>query len=235
MPYTQMTLPKDCTRLIVLMLDDAPAVAAAAARVAREVMGALGSGGVGCFNVARNSYHVTVFFLSLPTDPVAQIARTAQETPPNAPLDVLLAREGENGALPSSRTCLVVSLLQLPLCATRRSPASSPPIPAPRSIGRRRRRAHLLSWTCCSPAKQRTARFLLRAPAPPSRPSSSLSAPLPAAPLRPGRPRCPGRAGGEGAAAAAAMPAAWEARWSAGRAARRTGVGVAAWRQCVGG
>lgn len=33
-------------------------------------MAALGGGGVGCFNVARNSYHVTVFFLSLPTDPV---------------------------------------------------------------------------------------------------------------------------------------------------------------------
>jgi hypothetical protein len=53
------------------MLEDAPAVAAAGAACAREVMRAMGAAGVGCFNVPRSAYHVTVFFLSLPTDPVA--------------------------------------------------------------------------------------------------------------------------------------------------------------------
>lgn len=70
-PYTKLNLPNDCTRLVVLMLEDAPAVAAAGAACAREVMRAMGSAGVGCFNVPRSAYHVTVFFLSLPTDPVA--------------------------------------------------------------------------------------------------------------------------------------------------------------------
>uniref|UniRef100_A0A7S0X2G1 Uncharacterized protein n=1 Tax=Mantoniella antarctica TaxID=81844 RepID=A0A7S0X2G1_9CHLO len=70
-PYTQQGLQKDCTRLVVFMLDEAPAVAAAAARVSREVMSALGGAGMPCFTVARSSYHVTVFFLSLPTDPVS--------------------------------------------------------------------------------------------------------------------------------------------------------------------
>ena len=36
-PYTKMDLPRDCTRLVVFMLEDAPAVAAAAARASREV------------------------------------------------------------------------------------------------------------------------------------------------------------------------------------------------------
>ena len=70
-PYTKLNLPNDCTRLVVLMLEDAPAVAAAGAACAREVMRAMGAAGVGCFNVPRSAYHVTVFFLSLPTDPVA--------------------------------------------------------------------------------------------------------------------------------------------------------------------
>ena len=66
--YTKLGLPAGCTRLVVLMLEDAPAVAAAGAACAREVMRAMR--GVGCFNVSRGAYHVTVFFLSLPTDPV---------------------------------------------------------------------------------------------------------------------------------------------------------------------
>ena len=70
-PYTKLNLPNECTRLVVLMLEDAPAVAAAGAACAREVMRAMGAAGVGCFNVPRSAYHVTVFFLSLPTDPVA--------------------------------------------------------------------------------------------------------------------------------------------------------------------
>ena len=66
--YVKLGLPRGCTRLVVLMLEDAPAVAAAGAACAREVMRAMR--GVGCFNVSRGAYHVTVFFLSLPTDPV---------------------------------------------------------------------------------------------------------------------------------------------------------------------
>jgi len=68
MEYVKLGLPRGCTRLVVLMLEDAPAVAAAGAACAREVMRAMR--GVGCFNVSRGAYHVTVFFLSLPTDPV---------------------------------------------------------------------------------------------------------------------------------------------------------------------
>jgi hypothetical protein len=55
-------------------------------------------------------------------------------------------------------------------------------------------------WTCSSLAKVRTGHFLLRGPASSSRSSSSLSAPLAAAPLRPRRSRCPGRSGGAGGA-----------------------------------
>ncbi len=71
LPYTQLGLPKDCTRLVVLSLVDAPAVAAAGAACAREMVKLLGPCGAACFTVPRNAYHVSVFFLSLPTDPVA--------------------------------------------------------------------------------------------------------------------------------------------------------------------
>ena len=71
LPYTQLGLPKDCTRLVVLSLVDAPAVAAAGASCAREMVKLLGPCGAACFTVPRNAYHVSVFFLSLPTDPVA--------------------------------------------------------------------------------------------------------------------------------------------------------------------
>ena len=39
--------------------------------MAVEMVPSLIDAGVGCFNVPRSAYHVTVFFLSLPTDPVA--------------------------------------------------------------------------------------------------------------------------------------------------------------------
>ena len=71
LPYTQLGLPKDCARLVVLSLVDAPAVAAAGAACAREMMKLLGPCGAACFNVSRNAYHVSVFFLSLPDDPIA--------------------------------------------------------------------------------------------------------------------------------------------------------------------
>ena len=71
LPYTQLGLPKDCTRLVVLSLVDAPAAAAAGAACAREMVKLLGPCGAACFTVPRNAYHVSVFFLSLPTDPVA--------------------------------------------------------------------------------------------------------------------------------------------------------------------
>jgi len=71
LPYTQLGLPKDCARLVVLSLVDAPAVAAAGAACAREMMKLLGPCGAACFNVSRNAYHVSVFFFSLPNDPIA--------------------------------------------------------------------------------------------------------------------------------------------------------------------
>ena len=71
LPYTQLGLPKDCTRLVVLSLVDAPAVAAAGAACAREMVKLLGPCGAACFTVPRNAYHVSVFFLSTPTEPVA--------------------------------------------------------------------------------------------------------------------------------------------------------------------
>ena len=54
-----------------------------------------------------------------------------------------------------------------------------------------RRRVRSPQWTSRLPAKQRAVRFLLRAPASPSRSSSYISAPLAAAPLRPRRPTRP--------------------------------------------
>jgi hypothetical protein len=93
-------------------------------------------------------------------------------------------REVEIGALPPSRTCLALSLLQLPLHAAPRSSGSSQPTlssqptPSPTLCERRRRRVRSPQRTSRSPAKQRTVRFLLRAPASSSRSSSYLSAPL---------------------------------------------------------
>ena len=71
LPYAQLGLPRDCARLVVLSLVDAPAVAAAGAACAREMVKLLGPCGAACFNVSRNAYHVSVFFLSTPTEPVA--------------------------------------------------------------------------------------------------------------------------------------------------------------------
>ena len=80
LPYTQLGLPKDCARLVVLSLVDAPAVAAAGAACAREMMKLLGPCGAACFNVSRNAYHVSVFFFSLPNDPIADpLASDASE------------------------------------------------------------------------------------------------------------------------------------------------------------
>ena len=63
----------------------------------------------------------------VPADPVAHVVRKAREACSLAPKDEPFASEAANGALPSSRTCLALSLLQLPLRAARRSSASSPP------------------------------------------------------------------------------------------------------------
>lgn len=69
-PYQSRGLPRDCARLLLLTLEDAPAVAAAGAACAREVCAALGKAAVPAFTVARSAYHVSAFFLSLPSDPV---------------------------------------------------------------------------------------------------------------------------------------------------------------------
>ena len=70
-PYTSRGCPKDAARAIVVTLDDAPAVAAAGAACAGEVTRALGEADVSCFAVSRGSYHVPVFHLSLPSNPVS--------------------------------------------------------------------------------------------------------------------------------------------------------------------
>ena len=72
-------------------------------------------------------------------DPVTHVVRNAQEACSLAPKDEPFAREAANGALPSSRTCLALSLLQLPLLAARRSSYSSPPSYLSQQRGRRRR------------------------------------------------------------------------------------------------
>ena len=74
----------------------------------------------------------------VPADPATHVARKAQETCSLAPKDDPFAREAANGALPCSRTCLVLSLLELPLRAARRSSASSPPSYSSQQRGRRR-------------------------------------------------------------------------------------------------
>ena len=68
-PYKNLDIPSKATRLLVLMLEEGPAVAAAASRIAREVIAAIGPAPIPAFSVARSSYHVTVTFASLPTDP----------------------------------------------------------------------------------------------------------------------------------------------------------------------
>ena len=70
-PYTSRGCPKDAARAIVVTLDDAPAAAAAGAACAREVTRALGEADVACFAVSRGSYHVPVFHLSLPSEPIS--------------------------------------------------------------------------------------------------------------------------------------------------------------------
>jgi hypothetical protein len=72
----------------------------------------------------------------VPADPVAHVVRKAQEACSLAPKADPFAREAANGALPSSRTCLALSLLQLPLRAARRSSASSPPSYSSQQRGR---------------------------------------------------------------------------------------------------
>ena len=68
-----------------------------------------------------------------PCHPVAQVTRKAKEARSLTPKDLPPAREAENRALPSSRTCLALSLLQLPLGAAPRCSASSQPTPSPTS------------------------------------------------------------------------------------------------------
>ena len=69
-PYVSLHLPKDCARLVAFTLEESPAVAAAAAAAAREVFSVLGKAGIPAFNVSRSSFHVSVFFLSLPEEPI---------------------------------------------------------------------------------------------------------------------------------------------------------------------
>ena len=75
----------------------------------------------------------------VPADPVAHVAQVTQEACSLAPKDDPFARGATNGALTPSRTCLALSLLQLPLRAARRSSDSSPPSYLSQQRGRRRR------------------------------------------------------------------------------------------------
>ena len=75
----------------------------------------------------------------VPVDPVAHVAQKTQEACSPSPTAEAYEREAENGALPPSRACLALSLLQLPLRAARRSSASSPPSYSSQQRGRRKR------------------------------------------------------------------------------------------------
>lgn len=99
LPYTQLGLPKDCTRLVVLSLVDAPAVAAAGAACAREMVKLLGPCGAACFTVPRNAYHVSVFFLSLPTDPVADPLSARADADAGELADARFPNKNETSAL----------------------------------------------------------------------------------------------------------------------------------------
>lgn len=112
LPYTQLGLPKDCTRLVVLSLVDAPAVAAAGAACAREMVKLLGPCGAACFTVPRNAYHVSVFFLSLPTDPVADPLAARDELADAAETNYSYAVPEQNK---NETSALNVSLASAPL------------------------------------------------------------------------------------------------------------------------
>jgi len=113
LPYTQLGLPKDCTRLVVLSLVDAPAVAAAGAACAREMVKLLGPCGAACFTVPRNAYHVSVFFLSLPTDPVADPLAARDELADAAETNYSYAVPEQNKN--ETHSALNVSLASAPL------------------------------------------------------------------------------------------------------------------------
>lgn len=115
LPYTQLGLPKDCARLVVLSLVDAPAVAAAGAACAREMVKLLGPCGAACFNVSRNAYHVSVFFFSLPTDPIADPLADASHQDGDEANDANANERAGKNKNTNERDAVSVSLASAPL------------------------------------------------------------------------------------------------------------------------
>ena len=109
-----------------------------------------------------------------PCHPVAQVARKAKEARSLTPKDLPPAREAENRALPSSRTCLALSLLQLPLRAAPCCSASSQPTPSPTS---RKRAGGVFARpkgrAVCPRSSERCVSFFAHLPRPLAPPATS--------------------------------------------------------------
>ena len=111
----------------------------------------------------------------VPADPAAHVARKVQEACSLAPMDKPFAREAANGALPSSRTCLALSLLQLPLRAAPCCSASSQPTPSPTS---RKRAGGVFARpkgrAVCPRSSERCVSFFAHLPRPLAPPATRL-------------------------------------------------------------
>ena len=84
--YAEMGMPSDCARLVILTMEDAPAICAAAQRATREVTRLLGET-MDAHAPGRGSLHVTLFHLSRTFEYVRAPVEfaSAATLPPNAP------------------------------------------------------------------------------------------------------------------------------------------------------
>lgn len=78
MRHAECGLPKDCARLVILTMDDAPAIAAAVQGTTRELMRLVG-GKMDAFAPGRTELHVTLFHVSRTFDYVQPPAAFAIE------------------------------------------------------------------------------------------------------------------------------------------------------------
>ena len=92
--YAEMGMPSDCARLVILTMEDAPAICAAAQRATREVTRLLGET-MDAHAPGRGSLHVTLFHLSRTFEYVRAPVEfaSAATLPPNAPTEDAHARE----------------------------------------------------------------------------------------------------------------------------------------------
>ena len=84
--YAEMGMPSDCARLVILTMEDAPAIVSAAERATRELMRLCGTT-MDAYAPGRGSLHVTLFHLSRTFEYVRAPVEfaSAATLPPNAP------------------------------------------------------------------------------------------------------------------------------------------------------